>query len=107
MNEESIPNIKVIGKVTIIGNGPEVGQGRTQVLVDGVPLRCVTRVELVADAQDVWRAVIYLIPNKIEVTDIDTIEYREFARIKKNHHEPVTQRLKRLAASLVLPRIRA
>ena len=60
------------GSVSIIGKGPST-RG-TQVLVDGVPLKCVQRVVLTADVNDMRKAVITLIPDHIEVSDMDSTE---------------------------------
>jgi hypothetical protein len=63
--------------VSIVAKGPTT-QG-TQVLVDGVPMKGVTKIELVADVNDVWRAVITCIPAAINISDMDS-EYMEFVK---------------------------
>ena len=62
-----------MSNVTIISKGPSCFG--TQVLVDGVPMKGVHRIELVADVKDgdqLWRAVIHCYPDQIEVTDMDS-----------------------------------
>ncbi len=67
-----------MSNVSIISKGPHcIG---TQVLVDGVPMKGVYRIELKADARtekedgQLWCAVIHCHPSLIEVTDMDSDE---------------------------------
>lgn len=50
-----------IGNVKIRGAGAKVA-GNTELTIDGVKLRGVTRVELIGDCKDVWRLVVHMIP---------------------------------------------
>lgn len=76
--------------VSIIARGPRaVG---SKVLVDGVPMKGVFKVELVADARvgsgsQLWTAVIHVHPGVIEVTDMDS-DCVEFVRGKVDHPSP-------------------
>jgi hypothetical protein len=86
-----------MSNVTIIGKGPKT-QG-TKVLVDGVAMKGVTRVELVADVNSLWKAVIHVIAKEVDITDMDSTEI-EYVRTHKNYSLPhsVTddERLERL-----------
>ena len=62
----SLGNVSIIGRDSVIC-------GNTDVLVDGVKMRGVTKVVLVADAATaVWRAVIHCVPDSIRITDLDS-----------------------------------
>jgi hypothetical protein len=63
--------------VSIKSVGPST-QG-TVVEVDGKRIKGVTRIELVASVNDVWHAVIHLIPDAIEVSNIDS-KYVEWVK---------------------------
>lgn len=75
-----------MSKVTIVSNGGRVVGSK--VLVDGVPMKGVFKIELQADARThqgaspLWTAVIHCHPEQIEVTDMDSSEV-EFVRGKR------------------------
>lgn len=74
-----------MGNVTIISKGPScIG---THVLVDGVRMKGVHKIELSADADSkgsrLWTAIIHCYPDLIEVTDMDSNEV-EFVKGKQS-----------------------
>lgn len=60
--------------VTIRAKGPLTNG--TEVLVDGTKMKGLTKVELVGQANDAWRAVLHVIPQTVEFTDIDSVSVR-------------------------------
>lgn len=71
-----------MSNVTIIGKGPKTLG--TKVLVDGVAMKGVTRIELIAETNSNWKAVIHCIAKEVDVTDMDSTEI-EFVSTHKQH----------------------
>lgn len=80
-----------MSNVSIIAKGPQC-RG-TQVLVDGVPMKGVYRIELHADARvregnQLWHAVIHCHPSVIEVAGMDSGEVEFVRGVPASPHVP-------------------
>lgn len=74
-----------MGNVSIVSVGP--GTQGTKVRVDGVAVKGITRIELIAEVNSNWRAVIHVIPEIVELTDLDSSEL-EFVKIGPKPADP-------------------
>ncbi|PZP92661.1 MAG: hypothetical protein DI587_31385 [Variovorax paradoxus] len=60
-------------KLQIIPGPDGIATQGTKVLLDGVEVKGLRKIELSAEANDVWRATLHLMPEMIEVTTLANV----------------------------------
>jgi hypothetical protein len=69
-----------VSNITIIGKGPSTFG--TKVLVDGVAVKGIKKIEILGEVNGQWHAVIHVIAKEIDITDMDSKEV-EFVSTNK------------------------